>query len=267
MMFAELRARDTSWAGKTAPEVQEIAQEDGSILIVPVGSIEQHGNHLPVSTDTILVDAVAHSGAERIADEVPVLVTPTVWHGYSPHHLPFGGTITIDVNELIDILEAVADSALENGFDSLLLLNGHGGNMSIIDNAVKTIGQEHLEATVHGLTYFTLGARFVDDIRDSEPGGMSHGGEFETSLMMHLRPDLVREDQVEATHKEATFDYESTDLMNGGELGTYRSFDEYSDSGAIGAPELASAEKGKAFLDGLKNEMETLLSQIHEQHE
>jgi len=266
-MFAELGARDTSWAGKTAPEVQENAREDGSILIVPVGSIEQHGNHLPVSTDTILVDAVAHAGAERIADEVPVLVTPTVWHGYSPHHLPFGGTITLDVDELIDVLEAVADSALESGFDSLLLLNGHGGNMSIIDTAVKTIGREHPEATVHGLTYFTLGARFIDDIRDSEPGGMSHGGEFETSLMLHLRPNLVRTDRMDATPREARFDYESTDLMDGGELGTYRTFDEYSDSGAIGAPELASAEKGEAILNGLRDEMETLLTQLHEQHE
>lgn len=266
-MFVELGATDTAWAGKTAPEVQGIAQEDGSILIVPVGSIEQHGDHLPVSTDTILVDAVAHAGAKRIADDVPLLVTPTVWHGYSPHHLPFGGTITLDVEELIDVLEAVADSALENGFNSLLLLNGHGGNMSIIDNAVKTIGREHPEATVHGLTYFTLATRFIDDIRDSEPGGMSHGGEFETSLMMHLRPDLVRADRMEATHKEATFDYESTDLMDGGELGTYRTFDEYSDSGAIGAPELASAEKGEAILEGLKDEMEALLTQLHEQHE
>lgn len=265
-MFAELGIRDTAWAGKTAPEVEEIAQKDGSILIVPVGSIEQHGDHLPVSTDTILVDAVAHAGAKRISDGAPVLVTPTVWHGYSPHHLPFGGTITLDVVELIEVLEAVADSALDNGFDSLLLLNGHGGNMAIIDNAVKTIGREHPEATVHGLTYFTLGARFVDDIRDSEPGGMSHGGEFETSLMLYLRPNLVRTDQMNSTLKEATFDYESTDLMNGGELGTYRTFDEYSDSGAIGAPELASAEKGKAIFEELEDEMKTLLTQLHEQH-
>ena len=266
-MFTEFKANETAWAAKTAPEIQAIAQEDGSILIVPVGSIEQHGDHLPVSTDTILVDAVGHAGAKAICDEIPVLVTPPVWHGYSPHHLPLGGTITLDLDGLLDVLEAIAASAMDNGFDSLLLLNGHGGNMSIVDSAIKGIGRQHPDATVHGLTYFTLATRFIDEIRDSDPGGMSHGGEFETSLMMHLQPELVQSDRMKATPKEATFDYESTDLMTGGELGTYRTFDEYSESGAIGSPELASAEKGEEILERLTTEMKSLLTQIHEHHD
>lgn len=258
---------ETAWASKTAPEIREIASEEGSILVVPIGSVEQHGDHLPVATDTILVDAVAHAGAERVSNEIPILVTPTIWHGYSPHHMSFGGTITLEFDDLMDVIEEVAESALDNGFDRLLLLNGHIGNTPLVDGAVKTIGQEEPDVSVHGLTYFQLGKRFADEIRDSEPGGMSHGGEFETSLMLHLRPELVRTDRMEGTTKEVPSDYESSDVMNDGELGTYRTFDEYSDSGAIGDPDLATAEKGEVIFDRLGDEMERLLGLLYERYD
>jgi len=266
MVYATIGSDETAWAGKTAPEIRALAERDGSVLVVPVGSIEQHGNHLPVATDTILVDAVAARGAELVADEVPILVTPPLWSGFSPHHMPLGGTITLEFDHMLAVVEDIVTSALDNGFDAALLLNGHGGNASLISSAVKTIGEEYPDAEISGLTYFQLAPSFIDEIRESEPGGMSHGGEFETSLMLHLRPDLVRRERVEGTRKERTYDHESQDLMSGGPLSTYRTFDEYSATGAIGEPELATAEKGERIYRLLGAEMETLLTQIHEQN-
>ncbi len=255
-----------SFAGKTYSEIAEVAERDGSVLIVPVGSIEQHGHHMPVGTDTILVDAVANLGAERVVDDVPVLVTPPIWTGYSPHHMGFGGTVTLDHDDLLTVLEGIGESALENGFDALLLLNGHGGNASLISSATSTIGRHHSEVEVLGLTYFQLATEFISDIRESDVGGMGHAGEFETSLMLHLRPDLVREDRLEGTPQDEQYDQAGQDLLVGGPLSVYRTFEKYTESGAIGEPELASAAKGEEIFENLGEQLSDLLNQIHEQN-
>ncbi|WP_233752317.1 creatininase family protein [Halorussus halophilus] len=135
------RSSSVAWATKTRREIRETGTADGSVVVVPVGSIEQHGHHLPVATDTLLADAVAHHGAERAGGDVPLLVTPPVWTGFSPHHTSLGGTLTLELEDLLAILEQVADNALENDFDGVCFVNGHGGNASIIDNAVSTVGK------------------------------------------------------------------------------------------------------------------------------
>ncbi|MFC6825221.1 creatininase family protein [Halopelagius fulvigenes] len=253
---------DVSLAANPFPKIAEIASQEGSIVVIPVGSVEQHGNHLPVATDSILASAVATASAEDVADEIPLLVAPPVWTGYSPHHLPFGGTMTGEFNTLTDLLEQISDAVLENGFDALLFVNGHGGNTALIDAAVSTIGHAHPNAEILGITYFDLARSFIDDIRESKTGGMAHGGEFETSLMLHLRPGLVGDDR-SAEYWDEQYDLGGQDLLEGGPLSVYRSFNEYSESGAIGDPSLASAEKGKAIFDGVRSELTTLFSDIH----
>ncbi len=262
MLYQTIGSERTEWAGKTAPEIRGIGKEDGSILLIPVGSIEQHGEHLPVSTDTILVDAVAHHGSEQVADNVPILVTPPVWSGFSPHHMSFGGTLTLEYRHLLSVLENIASAGLQNGFDAVLMLNGHGGNKSLIDSAVSTIGEEHEDTEVLGLTYFDLAQSFADEIRESKTGGMAHGGEFETSLMQHLRPDMVKKGG-DATYWDEPYELGGDDLLSGGPLSVYRPFEEYSESGAIGDPSLANAEKGAEILDRLEAEMAELLTDIH----
>jgi len=251
------------WAGKTYEEIREVGKQDGSLLIVPVGSIEQHGPHLPVATDTILADAVAYLGAEQVADELPIAVLPPFWSGFSPGHMSLGGTVSLDFDVLLDALEAIADTGLENGFDAVLFLNSHGGNQAAISAAVTTVGSDHPDAEVLGLTYFTLVNEGVDDIRDSDIGGMSHAGEFETALMMHLRPDLVNEERIDGQHLEEPYNHGTHDLMDIGPLAVYREFEEYSYTGAIGAPDLATARKGEQILELLRDELETLFSDIY----
>jgi len=253
-----------SWAGKPYREVVATAEAGGSVAVVPVGSVEQHGHHMPVATDTVLADAVANAGADRASDDVPVLVTPPVWAGNSPHHMPFGGTISIGVHGLLDLLERVAEAVFDGGFDAVLFCNGHGGNISTVGDAVSTVGNAHPEARVLGLTYFQLATEFVHELRDSDTGGMAHAGEFETSLMLYLRPELVDEDAMEAPYMDEPYDRAGEDLIEGGPLSVYRTFEEYSASGAIGDPHLASAEKGERLYRRLGEEMADLVEGIHE---
>jgi creatinine amidohydrolase len=243
-----------------------LAEKPGSVLVVPIGSIEQHGHHLPVSTDTLLVDAVATAGGEAVADEVPVLLTPPIYPGFSPHHISFGGTLTLGFEPMLKLVEDTVKSALDNGFDVVLLLNGHGGNVPLIGAATSTIGVENPEASIYGLTYVHFAEPFIDEIRDSDPGGMGHGGEFETSLMLHLRPELVNESAMEGTYIDDSNQHTGDDMFEGGSLSVYRPFTAYSDSGAIGDPELASADKGEQILYGLRAELAAVLEIVHKEN-
>lgn len=264
MAFEDPTVDNHVWASKTAPDIGTTGAENGSVAVIPVGSIEQHGNHLPVATDTILADEIANEGAAGVSQEMPVLVTPPIWSGLSPHHMSFGGTITLEVDTMIAVLRDIAASILDNDFDAVLFLNGHGGNMSLLGTAVTKVGQEFPDAQILGLTYFQLAEPFIDEIRESDIGGMAHGGEFETSLMMHLHPELVWTDQAEATYLDDPYELRREDLFKGGPLSVYRPFAEYSDSGAIGDPDLAAAEKGAELCDRLTSELEVLLLAIHE---
>ena len=264
-MIGDVADSRVSWATRPYSEVREIAGRDGSILVVPVGSLEQHGYHLPTGTDTILVEAVGTRAAERVVPEAPVLLTPPLWIGYSPHHVPFGGTVTADVDTMRETLGAVADAAADNGFDALLVLNGHGGNRPLVSTATRTIGQAHPDLEVLGLTYFELGESFMDDVRDSDSGGMAHGGELETSMMLHLHPELVDEERMEATRWETDYEQAPQDLLGSGPLAVTLDVDAWSESGAMGDVSTVSAEKGERMVEGFVDELEALLRAVHEE--
>jgi creatinine amidohydrolase len=251
------------WSERTAPEIRTLADADGSIVVVPIGSIEQHGNHLPVVTDTLLTNHVVRGAVDRVSESVPVLETPPVWIGCSQHHLEFGGTLSVELETFLSVLANVADTALQNGFEGLLLVNGHGGNRAALGCAVSEIGADHSAVSVSGLTYFELAAPFVDEIRDSEFGGMAHGGEFETSLMLHLEPDAVRTNELEGSMLSDPAERGLVDMFEAGPLSTYRPFSEFSETGAIGDPKLATAEKGKRLFEGIVEELADTLRGMH----
>lgn len=256
---------ERSFVDMTFPEIAEIVDSQGSVLVLPIGSLEQHGHHLPVATDSILVDAVAHGAVDRADEGIPVLVSPTVWSGFSPHHTAFGGTLTIGFETLLRLVGDLVSSAIQIGFDGVLLLNGHGGNTAMVNAAVSTLGVEHSENEIAGLTYFRLADPFIDEIRESETGGMGHGGEFETSLMAYLRPDLVDLDSAHSTYRDEPYEHASREMFDSGSLGVYRPFDEYSTTGELGDPGKASAEKGEELFDRLTAELATVITQMHEQ--
>lgn len=264
MEYDGLAVDSVSWAGKTYPEIQSVGQSDGSVLVVPVGSIEQHGPHMPVATDVLLADAVARGGADAAADDgVPVLVTPPVWAGSSDHHLHWGGTITIEVVTLLSMLNQIARSALQNGFDAIFFLNGHGGNSAIVNAATKTVGTEHPDVQVIATTYYFLAEPIAEEIRDSRYGGMSHAGEFETSLVLHIAPELVRQEEYAVDYREEPKGgYEGAfhDFFSHGPLAVYHAAGTQSGPGTTGDPTKASAEKGAALYEFLVGEVSTLIA-------
>lgn len=184
------------FAEMTRGELQELAAT--ATVIVPVGSTEQHGPHLPVCTDTAIMSAIAERAAARaMATEVPVVVLPPLPFGFAHHHLPFGGTVSIGLSVYMDVLAEIGKSLVADGFRSIVYLNGHGGN----DAPVRAIGDrlvfdEGLDVHVAGTSYWTVGAEALHSL-DLDVGPVpGHAGGFETSCLMALRPDLLRATEV-----------------------------------------------------------------------
>ena len=264
MLPSESDYRRFSFGAKPYKKIHEIANRPGSILVIPVGSVEQHGHHLPFATDSLLVSAVTNAAVDRVADDLPILVTPTIWTGHSPHHRGFGGTLSIPFDTMKQMVIDLADSALDNDFDSILLVNGHGGNKALISAVLGEIGREHPNVETAGFTYFELAADAIGELRESTQSGMAHAGEYETSLLMYLLDEFVIESEFEDTYYVDNYEHVGVDLLDGGPMSVYRSFTQYSDSGAVGDSTLASADKGERIFELVTDEYEAILRSLHE---
>src|SRR6185437_12582637 len=143
---------EVEWRRHRADQLRERAKEE-AIVIVPVGSLEQHGPHLPVEIDSLLGEAVALRTARLVAEREKVVVLPMLWTGLSEHHMSFGGTITLDFPTFFKMIRCVCESVVRHGFRRIVLLNGHGGN----DNALRVAADElspKLEVPIVQFTYW-----------------------------------------------------------------------------------------------------------------
>jgi creatinine amidohydrolase len=229
---------------------QDVAGLDAerTVALVPVAALEQHGPHLPLDTDTFLVTRVVEAAAGQAPPGDPVLVTPTIFAGSSEHHMAFAGTVSLRPETLAAVVRDVCSSMARHGFRRLLIVNGHGGNRAVLAGTVQSLGLE-APVCVATLDYWTLAADAVAELRDSAAGGMAHACEFETSLMLHLRPESVRMELIAREIPEPRFSLERLDLFRQGPLGAHWTTHELSRSGVLGAPDLATTEKGRAFFE------------------
>ena len=245
-------SESVQWHDLRAPQLRELARQD-AIVIVPVGSTEQHGPHLPVQVDALLAGEVARRAALRIRTRTPVVVAPTVWCGLAEHHMSFGATITLDFSTFHAVLRCVCDSILRHGFQRIVLLNGHGGNIKALDVIVGELRRE-LDVVIVSTTYWlvTQVTQAYESILEQQQG-VRHACEAETSMLLALKPELV--------DTEAMKTVEAPDASVRRTDGLYRwqGFDEMTDSGVIGTPSAATAEKGERLLEAAASGLEETL--------
>lgn len=166
----------------------ELRPRTGDLLVIPLGSTEQHGDQLPVCTDSAVIAAIADRACALAGAEagVDVLLAPVLTVGVSGHHLPFGGTISVHATGYLTLLGDLVRGLWAQGFTRILLLNGHGGNDAPMRVAVESLSLERgADHRLVGLSYWDLAPQ-LDGI--PVPG---HAGRFETSLMLALHPELV----------------------------------------------------------------------------
>jgi creatinine amidohydrolase len=216
------------------------------VVILPLGAIEQHGPHLAVSTDTDIVTTVAMGAEERLGDLV--LLCPALSFGSSHHHLSFGGTLSLSPTLYTQVIVDLVGSLLLNGFKRIVLLNGHGGNITPVKQALAVLNADNAlsrQANIVLATYWELaGSAFAGEAPMESPA-LSHACEYETSLMLHLFPSKVFMDKVERSGRPASNGYtgwEDDEPYRG--VTIFKGTEYISSNGSSGEPQLATAEKG-----------------------
>ena len=242
--------------------------ERDKVILIPIGHTEQHGFHLPLSVDTIIIGSIAEGTVAKLPTRSWTM--PVMPYGVSTHRSSFAGTMNAGGRAFEDFWLAVIDLLVARGFDRFYLMSGHGGNCSFLVNIVKYAGERHRRifcATAWLHTAGRIGSEVVPKYRTSKIGGMGHAGELETSYLLHLRPELCHMERVvDETDFVATPDY-YMDWIKGGVLVANPPWDDDTKTGAYGAGSHATAEKGRLWLDAAIEEKADHVKQIHEQHE
>ncbi len=234
------------WNRMTAEMLRARAAQDG-LVILPVASTEQHGPHLATGVDTFLCSEVCRRTALRVAADRPVVVAPTVWMGLAEHHVEFGGTFSLSLRTWHSVLEDLCTSISRAGFQKIIIVNGHGGNIAAL-NALTTDLTRDLGFKIGSANYWTLASQSgaVSDILEDQDG-LIHACEAETSMMMAAHPDLVDHSRLE----EATGPNTGMSEVLAPAIMRWRSFKEITPSGVLGDARKASAEKGERLYDAM----------------
>lgn len=240
----------------TWPEVRKLKLTN-KIVVLPLGSFEQHGPHLPFTTDTDLVTAVARGLEQQRPDKI--LCLPTLWPGHSTHHLAFPGTLSVKQMPYIQLLIELCHSIVNFGAKKVFLLNGHGGNDVPIRTAMRELKTDFPKTKFVFANYWSLAAASIKEIRESELGGLGHACEMETSMMLHLHPDRVKLHLAKRDGPKHKDVYRKADMLYGRPVYFVNEFHEVTKTGTIGHPELATAKKGKQFLDGIVKDVTTFV--------
>lgn len=238
------------WAEMTRLEIAEAAKKD-TLVIVPVGSIEQHGPHLPINTDICDSYEITKLVATRERD---IVVAPPVWWGYSPYHAGLAGTISLRPEIFLGLLQDICDGIISHGFRKIFILNGHGGNRNLISVAVFEC-MRRTGVSIAAASYWDLAADRIREIRESPVGGMGHACELETSLQLLFQPELVRMELATREMVNSLRSYGTTmsfkDLLDFGAVTTGYDVAKSDPTGIFGDPTLASAEKGKRIMNAV----------------
>ena len=234
---------------------------DKTIFLLPTGAIEQHGLHLPVDTDIFNSNALVESVAKSFNGNVIAL--PPIWWGTSPHHKGYPGTISLKLETFHHLLTDIFSSLTAHGFYRFLVLNGHGGNAGILTASTADLS-ETLGVSIPTYSYWQSIKDVLVEIGDSEIGGMGHACEMETSLALHLRPELVDLKAITPDMPDLRVALSCIDFRQPGFLGIPLDFRRDSKSGVMGDPTLATAQKGEkifvAALAAARDAVQALLS-------
>lgn len=244
----------------TWPEIrQAVAQQ--RVAVIPAGTIEQHGPHLPLVTDVLTATEMSRLAVASIPEEAVLL--PSVYYAFNEHHLDFPGTIAIEGTTFVNYVTDIGRSLAHHGFRKILLVNGHGSNVPFLDVAARNI-TNRTEAICAMVPWWSLIPKpLLKQLRESEyPGGMAHGCELETSVLLYLRGDLVQMDKAARDMNFQRSEFIFWDLEGGSPVYFQEWFSRYSKTGVVGDPTKATAEKGKRFVEAVAERLTALIREF-----
>ena len=233
----------------TWPELGEIARRQ-PVVVLPIGSVEDHGPHLPLDTDNFLIWTICEEAARRAAGDI--LLMPIIPFGYETHHMDFHGTIDIEIEHLLHFVLDVTKSVAHHGFRRILIADGHGSNMPILDLVARRTILE-TEALCAPFLWPALALKEIRQLRESPRSGMSHACELETSVYLYLDGERVQMDKARKEMNLPPSDFIWNDLTDPGPVRMMDYWTRFSKSGINGDPTLATAAKGKVIFETVVN--------------
>jgi creatinine amidohydrolase len=231
-----------------------LAVAQSKVVVLPVGSVEQHGHHLPLDVDFKLVSSVCLEAGRRSPDDI--LVMPPVNYGYCHHVMDFPGTINSEPTTIVRFLLDITRSVAYHGFKRIIVVNGHGSNHPLVEQVGRQTGLQ-TDASCCTLSWWQLVADYWNkEVRTTPVGGCAHACELETSMYLHLDEGNVRKERIRGAIAEymtdvpGGSDWQWVDLTLGaGPAAVVEWTSNYSETGSIGLPEAATAEKGRLAFD------------------
>lgn len=246
----------------TVDRINEI-KKDVEMVLLPMGATEQHGSHLPISTDSIIASDISMAVAKKISSEFTVLVAPLLPIGKSIEHMSFGGTLTFETETLTRVVKDICKSLVKSGFHKIVFVNGHGGNSLLLQDIIRDIRYE----TGAFLTIIDWSTGLLSDTLEKaplEPLDVFHACYLETSLLLYLHQDLVRTDKI---RREKPYQYTSDTGYKHLSLGNKSvNFSwltkDISKNGIIGDPTKASKEDGQRLFNLIVDRICEVLREI-----
>ncbi|RFA28429.1 creatinine amidohydrolase [Alkalilimnicola ehrlichii] len=231
----------------TAPEIEALADKENTLIVLPVGAIEQHGPHLPICTDTSIATEVTARALGQLDPAIPAYALPPVWCGKSNEHARFSGTVILRAETLMAVLRDIAASVYRMGFRKLVLVNGHGGQPQVVEIVARDLREAYPDFCLFPVFSWAVPNCASEFLCERERAEGIHAGRAETSLMMALTPEQVHPERAVAEYPPSS----------GGLLtpeGRFRFAwltHDLSASGVVGDPSGASQAEGQKMLDSL----------------
>ncbi len=242
-----MRLEEMNW-----PQVTAVAPDRP--VVIPIAAVEQHGGHLPVFTDSMLLGEVVRRAGEALGDRV--VWAPLLWLGNSHHHLDFAGTLSAAPRTYLDVLGDLIDNLVTHGFRRLVLLNGHGGNIVPAQQAVFEARQRYRQRDdllLLAATYWLLGGKPDEVDSTIVQKQMGHACEWETSMILRLAPTLVGDlSAIEPVSPAMPFDPATQGWIT----------KERSQPGHIGDPRVATAQKGETLFRIFSHDVVAFLERV-----
>ena len=232
------------WDQLTSPQLNALDRRIP--VIFPVSATEQHGPHLPVATDRMIGEYLCTRLHEKIPEAV--LILPIMSVGCSEHHMDFCGSLSISHETFLSQAEDILSSVVHHGFSNLVLFNCHGGNLAVGSVLLERLGIKYPECQWVMATWWKIISDRLLELSETGPGGVGHAGEFETSMMLAIAPELVHLDKRESKKNIETYAWAEMDMLRGAKAALFRTMKQMTSNGAYGDTSLVSAEKGEQII-------------------
>ncbi len=229
---------------------KEIEASIDRVAVLPLASCEQHGHHLPLLTDTMICQELLSRAEAELGDMA--LFLPMLWVGASNHHRAFPGTVSLSNDVYKQVLMDILESLVGSGFRRIFLLNAHGGNQIPGHAAVYDVQLRHKDKSDLWIAFgswMTIAGKQIADLEDVEQNKVIHACEMETSMILRLRPELVKMEAARGAKISFESAFYCPDFSRSSRVTVPRSFEQLSETGAFARPETATAEKGESLFD------------------